>query len=399
MTSFIRFSIAFILFFYCNNSVAQRLFYDTKIPVKKLRVVPEQAKGGLLADMVTDLEYIPLKTNSKSDAIDYIMDVQVSDDRVGIISGELGQFFLYDLKGNLLKKIDKIKGFKSPDVNNKRGFTRIVKGDSYYELWNGMFKATVDMTGNIIDTLTISKEDAKDDGFGQSVINQFEIGKNGKFKFYGSFQNAKRKKQDILSFNDSVIVRYNPLDTIQMFLMGDDLSKIYNGKAYMSVMYSTKIFELDSTGISTIYDVVLPLKNTFDIQSNNVFKKDDFSQLNRIFEQLRDKALGFSNLISYKDYILFRVHRLSNPMFLAYNIKTNEVIGVSNIISDKSNDFMPFINYERIFVEGDYLYSFIYPSQVSAAKNKSADERHTMRKEYLDLEKFNNPVLVRFKLK
>src|SRR5690606_39631880 len=86
-------------------------------------------------------------------------------------------------------------------------------------------------------------------------------------------------------------------------------------------------------------------------------------------------------------------------MLLAYNLKTKQTYGLDNILRDASNDYLNFLDVNELFADGDYLYSFIFPHHVLSAKEKSKLEGHTMRKEYANLGKYNNPIIVRFKLK
>ena len=39
----------------------QNLIYAKDIPTEKLRIIPETTQGGTVSELLTDLEYIPLK--------------------------------------------------------------------------------------------------------------------------------------------------------------------------------------------------------------------------------------------------------------------------------------------------------------------------------------------------
>lgn len=384
---------------FCGNSYAQRLIYDHTIPVEKIRVVLEQTQGGKVSEMLTELEYIPLK-GGKADLVDYVSDIAIHGDKIGIISGNnKGYFYLYNIDGTLVKKITKIDGFKSPYPDVKQLFFDVSKEGDNFVLGHGLFKARVDLRGNIVDTSRTSQEDFKDDGFGQYVQEERDLGTEAKYKFYSLYQNEKRKKQDILSFNDSILISYNPLDTIKHYYTSAELSKVYKDKFYMTSGYNTKIFELDNAGIRQIYELVLPLRNTFDFKQATALKEDDHMKIYHYFNANNDKVYGLRGIVPYGDYLMFLAQRFHNPMWLAYNLKTKETYGLDNIIPDASNDYLDFFDVNKVFVEGDFFYSFIFPSQIHAAQEKCQLEGHKMRKEYADLAKYNNPILVRFKLK
>ena len=98
------YSLLITLFLIINLCQAQRLIYDDKIPVEKLRVVLEQTQGGKVSEMLTDLEYIPLQ-GGKNDLINYISDVVIHEGRIGIVTSNEGYFFLYNADGSFIKKI------------------------------------------------------------------------------------------------------------------------------------------------------------------------------------------------------------------------------------------------------------------------------------------------------
>jgi hypothetical protein len=393
-----KYLLCIAFFLSAHFSYAQRLIYDENIPVEKLRVVLEQSQGGKVSDMLSDLEYIPLQ-GGKNDLVDYISDIVIHGDKIGLVTGNEGHFFLYNSDGTFVKKITKINGFKSPYPNIKNLFFGVKKEDNDFVLEHGLFRARVDLSGNLVDTLTKSKEDVTDDGFGQYVQEEITIGA-ANYKFYNVYQSEKRKKQDILSCNDSVILKYNSLDTIRQFMTSSDLSKVYNGKSYLTAGYNTKVFELDSTGINKIYELILPLRNTFDLNKAIVggLNSTDFMKSYTYFNQNNSVVYALNNVFPYNDYLIFKVQRFHNPMWLAYNLKTKETYGLDNIIPDSSNDYLNYLDVNELFTDGDYLYSFIFPHHVLSAKDKSKLDGHTMRKEYADLGKYNNPILVRFKL-
>ncbi|MCA5004294.1 6-bladed beta-propeller [Sphingobacterium bovistauri] len=395
MSSYFLFIITFLS---AQISYGQRLIYDDKIPVEKLRVVLEQTQGGKVSDMLTDLEYIPLQ-GGKNNLVNYIADIVIHDNKIGLVTSNEGYFYLYNADGSFLKKITKIDGFKSP-YGEKALFYEVKKDSAGFILEHGAFRARVDLMGNLVDTLTRSDQNVKDDGFGQYVQDEIRIG-DAKYKCYGIYQSEKRKKQDVLLYNDSVILKYNVLDTIKQFLTVNHISKVHNDKAYLTAGYNTKIFELDSAGIAKIYDLVLPLRNTFDLEKAKAagLGSDDFMKTYNYLDQSNNVVYGLNNVFPYKDYLIFKAQRFHKPMWLVYNLKTKQTYGLDNILPDASNDYLNFFDVNELFVDGDYLYSFIFPHHVLAAKDKSKLEGHTMHKEYADLGRYNNPILVRFKLK
>ncbi|HMR19143.1 MAG TPA: 6-bladed beta-propeller [Sphingobacterium sp.] len=395
-TKRVTFLLLFISIFFKGE--AQRLIFDENIPVEKIRVVLEQTQGGTVSEMLTDLEYIPLQT-AKGDLIDRITDITILGDRVGVITNYgVGHFYLFALDGTLIKKISKIDGFKHENKNNKTLFSNMVAEDGKFVLSNYPFKAWVDTDGNILDTLTEKRNVAERED-GQYIHEQLSIRPDSTYYYYGTSYHDNRKRQDVLTLNDSVLIHYNPLDTnrTNFSMVSGGFSKWKNNKAYLSISQKTQIFVLGTRGIEKVYDIVFPLRNT--IGENEILKYKDWQDFYKYIQANQDKVLEVGATMRYGEYLIFKVGRWLKRPWLVYHPETKAIYGLNNIVPDKSNDYLDFLDQNTLFVEGDYLYSFIYPNQLRQAKNKALDERHTISKATADLEKYNNPVLVRFKLK
>lgn len=381
-----------------DPSYAQQLIYDENIPVEKIRIVLEQTRGGTVSDMLSDLEYIPLQ-GSRGDLIDYISDLAVVEDKLGVITqfNSGGHFYLYDLNtGTLINKITKIDGYKPDSRNRNTLFYNVMEEGGRFVLSTPTpLRVIVDTQGNVQDTLSykIPEEDE-----GQRVQQQVSFRPDLTYYYYNGSHNDKRTRRDALALNDSVLIRYSELDTNSYIsMLRGDISKPYAGKAYVTFLKHYKLFELQETGISKLYEIIFPLRNTIDFSDSTISSRDYNVFLNYIRANM-EKVHQIGRGVAYGDYLIFYVQRWQNPMWLAYNLKTKETYGLNNIVPDKSNDYLSFFDRE-LFVVGDYIYSMIYPHHVREAKNKSLDERHSISEKTADLEKHNNPILVRFKLK
>lgn len=134
-----------------------------------------------------------------------------------------------------------------------------------------------------------------------------------------------------------------------------------------------------------------------DSSTGQIYK--DYETYEKYIKANPQKVYGLGHVVPHHRYLIFLAGRYHDPRWIAYDLESKEAWGLDYIIPDKSNDYLSFFDTNDIITDGEYLYSYIYPQQVRSAKNKSMDERHSMRKEYADLEKYNNPVLVRFKIK
>lgn len=388
-----RLTLYVFLFLLSSTSQAQRLEYAADIPIEKLRLVLEQTQGGTVSELLTDLEYIPLQ-GGKNDLLNYISDMSMLDDRIGIIDtyGGNGYFYLYGLDGRLIKKITKIDGFKRPAGDtNKSLFYDIRKEKGKFVLSRGEFEVIVDRDGQIVDTLTRRFTSDK-------VSERLKFNDQSEYTYFSSRFDEKRKDTVVLKLNDRRLIHYNPLDTIRTyFSVSNVFSAIYKDRAFAVFPNQYRIFELQAEGISRVYELIFPLRNTLAFDDPDHFSDQENYQ--NYLRKNMDKVYGIGRLSLYHDFLLIYVARWANPNWIAYNLKTKEIYGLDNIIADPSNDYLDFFNTNHLFVEGDYIYSFIYPNDVRQAKNKSLDERHSVKKSFEVLEKANNPILVRFKLK
>lgn len=308
---------------------------------------------------------------------------------MGVLTSVEGFLHIYSLDGKLIKTITKIDGFK-PKWGNTL-FYDLDEKEGDFILTHADFKTIVDVQGNIKDTFTMELNDQN-----EFIERQFKVG-NSEYIQMDPRYSATKTTDHALLLGDSILVRYNPQDTMRnYFSAGDELYLPDAQRALLVFPYNYKIFELHEKGIHQIYDFIFPYKNTLDTV---IYQNKDPEEYATYFEENPNILYGIAHPMFHGDYLLLYAASLQRTSWLAHNLVTHETLGLNNIIPDESNDFMDLMGRDPIYSDGEYLFSFIYPHQVSLAKNKSLDERHTMRIEYRDLEKHNNPILVRFKIK
>lgn len=370
-----------------NSLLAQRLIYSKDIPVEKIRIVPETALGGTINERISDLEYIPLKAN-KNQLLDQAYTCILSNNRIGILSGK-GHLYLYNIQGDLIKIFDQIPGVKKIREDNLF-FNHITTTEKGFRLTQGMRYVNVDWDGNLIDTITI-KEDT-------TSHYTTTIGNSSWHYSVPQFHNKKIMETKTLSQGDRTIVTYQKMDSIfQPYNSYGSLSEIQkNNKAYAKFTYSTHLFELDSSGVSKVYQFIFPLKNTLNLEE--VIKLKDFMPVIQYMNAHQSVITGIGDVFPYRDYLMVQL-QLKGNFTIAINMKTKEIIGLRNIIPNKDNDYLAFMNRNILGTDGEYLYSILFPEDIRQAIGKSIDERHPVSDHLKALEKVNNPIFVRFKLK
>lgn len=370
-----------------DSLVAQRLIYSKDIPVEKIRIVPETALGGTINERISDLEYIPLKAN-KNQLLDQAYTCILSNNRIGILSGK-GHLYLYNIQGDLIKIFDQIPGVKKIKEDNLF-FNHITTTEKGFRLTQSMRYVNVDWDGNLIDTITI-KEDT-------TSHYTTTIGNSSWHYSVPQFHNKKIMETKTLSQGDRTIVTYQKMDSIfQPYNSYGSLSEIQkNNKAYAKFTYSTNLFELDSSGVSKVYQFIFPLKNTLNLEE--VIKLKDFMPVIQYMNAHQSVITGIGDVFPYRDYLMVQL-QLRGNFAIAINMKTKEIIGLRNIIPNKDNDYLAFMNRNILGTDGEYLYSILFPEDIRQAIGKSIDERHPVSDHLKALEKVNNPIFVRFKLK
>ncbi|MCS3554007.1 MULTISPECIES: 6-bladed beta-propeller [unclassified Sphingobacterium] len=367
--------------------LAQRLIYSKDIPVEKIRIVPETAMGGTISERISDLEYIPLKA-SKNQLLDQVYRCTLTPDRIGILSGK-GYLYLYDIKGNLIKIFDQIPGVKKVKDDHLL-FNNIVATKKGFRLTQGMRYINVDWDGNFIDTVAI-----KPDTTSHATTT---IGSSSWHYLTPQFHDKKNMETKALRLEDSTIVTFQKMDSIyQPYNSYGSLSEVKkNNKAYASFTYSTQLFELDSLGVSKVYQFIFPLRNTLNL--DEVVKIKDYMPLFQYINAHQGVITGIGDVFPYRDYLIIQLQK--NGSFpIALNPTTKEIIGLQNIIPDKSNDYLAFMDRSTLGTDGEFMYSILFPEDIRQAMGKSVDERHPVSDRLKALEKNNNPIFVRFKLK
>lgn len=236
----------------------QNLIYTKGIPTEKIRIIPETTQGGTVSELLSDLEYIPLK-GTKNQLLSEVVEMNCNTDRIGILNSK-GEFYLYDIGGNLLKIINSVIGQKEEKEKWSMLFHNIQFNEHGFELSHAYIKARYDLNGNFIYTIS----NRKNKGDYATPIG------TKKWTYHSPrLCNPQIKTTDALKLGDSVIVKYEKLDSVLIsYGVHQALSPNINNKAYASFDYTTKLFELDNNGVSKIYQFVFPLKKRWQLNSN-----------------------------------------------------------------------------------------------------------------------------------
>lgn len=371
---------------------AQSLQYSDKIPVEELRLSLQHALGGVVGERIQDLNYFQLYAKNKNEIINSVNNFIVNEDNIIITSNGSGDkfwmedIFLIKKEGGLINKIpSKALGLAESETINavrswKDGFI-IGSSQSNFFIQNN---------GNIRKSIISDHSVFPDDSI---KLNQ------AAWYYYNSRDMKKKHDNTALKVNNEIMIQYGADRKADFFYdITSNFSNISKGDtiAYASFVNNYDVFELNDTAIQKIYKIMLPLENTLDTSLYYKISTDD--SLTNFQKRTPNAIIGFDQILKYKDYLLLNLKSISgDKTWIAINLLTNELISLSNILPDTSNDFLPIMGWNQyLTTDGKYLYSVIYPNEIEDSKSKCEEENHPMTKKNKDLLNSINPILVRF---
>ena len=361
-----------------NYSFSQRLSYSRRIPIEQYRIDVDHAFGGNVQAIISHLEYIPLAGNTSNKLIQGIFKIEMLEDTLGILSSKEKQaiLFLYRTNGQLIKMIDILQHVNIP---KDQSIFEMKVWDNQFVLSTANYKIAIDARGENISVVKQVYE-ASD-----SVRINSAIWK------YAPYDQEQPFPSPALRRNGHTIIQYE-----QGRIYNDDFTASYlspvkknTALSYLNIPPQQKVFVLDKDSVVKIYDFIFPLKNIID--TSVVYTDKEYINL-----KMKPNIISsMDNIIQHNDFLLFN----SGISTYAFNVKTKSFLNFESIIPDSSNDFIILQSSQKIFTDGEYLYTIIYPIRVREAEQKCKEEHHMMRDAYQKLKNHKNPILVKFKLK
>jgi len=371
--------LVFLFLLQMTAAKAQNIAYSPDIPVEQHRIVIDHALGGTVSEWIDDLSYIPLEVENKSDIFQSVYRTGIIGNSIGILPNDGKKFYIYSTEGRLIKMIDINKIARPP---HSEGVQDMKVWNDYFVLSTMNYKIKMDNKG---ENIVLLKEKQR---YGSDSI---QIGEAvWKYTRYDSLDNPNVA----LTMNGSPIIKYR--ETRKKYFFDKDAYfspvSIPHGLSYFLLDSHYKIFELDELKVNRIYDFIFPQHNIVD--TSVVYRShSDFA--NKVIQQ-ENKIHAFDRIIRYGDYLIFKA---GHYRFYGFNIVTKDFIGFSDIVPDKSNDYMEVFSHFPVLTDNEYLYTFMASYSVQHAMETCEEESHTMRAAYKDLLKQYNLILVRFKLK
>jgi len=392
-------------------SKAQRLIYPDTVPTEEIRISPDHAMGGNVSDYLEDIQYFKLEKPRKG-WIDRVWYAYTVACKLVLIDDVNGDMYIYDNDGKLIKD-----GFVPERVVKKNRSTNNVDNRSLYiSDWDKKKKnhegITMDgdrynLRGEWLDELVLLEPV----GFQASVKLD-----DMTWVFYNNPRRAHFKKMDA-----PVVIRAG--ETLAPLLRFDTLSidfqkvppssessfstSVSNGNmiAHYSHPFSYEVVEISASGVDKVYKFVLPQKHTV---AENIYELPEYRERGNLayFQDIEANHVLIRNIrgvIRYGDYLLFDFScRRSCHGFYAYSLTDKEFVNISRLVPDESSDFLPLFsrNNSCLLSDGEYLYSLVYARDINEhIRDFYERNKRVVPNRVKDLANYDNPILVRFKLK
>ncbi|MCS3556214.1 MULTISPECIES: hypothetical protein [unclassified Sphingobacterium] len=381
--------ILLYIFFHSFTVKGQKLLYSSEVPVEEVRISPKHASGGLVRDKISNLHYIPISSVKKEDIINFINKMCITDSTLAVLSNANNKFQLINTSGKITKTF-LASDFKIP---HSEPIQNMISEDGGFTLSLIHYVVKINNQGQY-NVIELPKETQQSD-------NSIKINKTI-WSYFSPDNVIERKSLTAIQMNDTPVIAYKDFNPLSYSNNLDrNLSQVDSKtkKCFAFFTNNYELFELDEHGLQKVYKFIFP--KDISVDTAKLYSLKDKDEADRFMEESKDKLLGFNQVLPYKDYLLLQLKSYAGDhTWIAINKTNKEVLNIKNILPDSTNDYLPIMGWNDILLtDGEYLYSVLYPNEVSAARNKSEEEKHQMKRENANLIKSNNPILVKFKLK
>lgn len=401
--------LLFSLFFWVSL-YGQKLIIPDSTHVQEIRISPSDAFGGTVSELLDSVLYFKLEKPSK-DWVGNLHNYYIINDKLVLSDGLIkGDMWLYNLTGKFIKK----PTVSSDIVRNNTIFYNV---DNTHLYLSDVYSEKANSEGVIMDGLKFS--------LNGDLLEEFPLRykkyKGKKLQIEGTVwfdkdefwflrpQRAYKESNNVILYQKTTSEEILPLlsiDTtdrdyskIQIHNTNQFFTSFTKDKNYLyySNPFSYEVAEVTKDGLEKVYKFILPLKNTasLEVYDNKTYKKNKFD----FFKANPDLVVAIDNINRYKQYLLFTLNRGLKGRF-AYSLNNGELINLAKIVPDQSNEYLPIFSSINPYLvsDGTYLYTIIYSNDVNASINEFYKGK-VLPEKIKDLSKFNNPILVRFKLK
>lgn len=378
--------------------------------VRSLRIDPYVANGGPMSQVFSEINFIPLETTKESLFGD-IRQLEVTEKSYVILDDDTKCILTFDKQGKYRSKIElaKVLGAGALNIRELRvhHFELNRSGNEYTIQVYIDGKLYTFNSGSKL--LKIEKQNRYEPGEFRDLqegVRAFSYNKDSggtdRARYYYALTKngqtfAKYWQVDTSAYNNSAELAVGG----PAFIETDD-----PGVFHVVKSYDYNIYRLDNKGMSTAYRLIFPGKNTLpaDFNTNDVYlgKKIDY------FFKHTDNIFGIGYTYKIGDFLYFKCGSLSAEIrkigSLVYDLKRDHLVSLNRLDPDTLSHYLPVIGeWHNDFkkFDGTYLYSSLSSLTMQAfyeqEKKKKREYPPAMQNYFRNLNKMNNPVLIRLK--
>lgn len=356
----------------------------TKIQINPKKIEKDNNFISLFSDSIT---YIPLETKDDF-LIGDIDKIIVKENKIFILDKVSEVIFCFDLQnGNFLYKIDSRGSGPGEYISIENFIVDSNDNVLIYSSSQGIFKYN---NGKFIDKIE-SRIIASDFYLNKDSSINFYTGRLPNESIFNDFPNQYRL---VKVNNNKIEENYLP------YIYNDNYLKIPSGmNSFYSLDDTLHLIEYLNQEIYSFHDDILKPKYKFFFTTNN----ETFN-----FSQKAESNLLIMEKIKNNDYTMLNSIIESNGyLFLSYNLKNIEMYSYIQKNKNKINNIGMFyfddfnnipLGAEFLYSTGDELIGYVEPNIfLDLLNNKDVSSNLKLLKD--KTETFNNPIIVKLKLK
>lgn len=406
-----------LCFLISQFSIAQTGKVDST-SMRTLRIDPQAARGAKVSQLFDEVTFIPLETNKES-IFGRINTLKVIKGYYLVFDYNTKSVLIFYENGKYKTKINASKIAQEKGDKSKTDFygfiSEEVSKQTLIKIFTEKYCYYFDLDGKQVNkVLTKNASYNTDVKFGDSSTTvrlnyRYKKGQDSTYYEFGVVHN----KKDSVGYFPFPLKRY---ETDEFWSSGSRFTQFgVPNEMFFVNYYEYNIYKIAPSKVSLAFRVIFPANNSLpqDFKTNPIYvkKRGEYFQKNpRVFFGIGDTYLFGNNL-----YLKMANYGFEPDLkkALIYNLKTGEIISISDIepderssflpITDASGNFYDFRNYGFHLYQDGYLYTSYSSLAMFAFKEQLSDKYNSFSQEMTEYfkaqSKTSNPVLIRLKPK
>lgn len=368
-------------------------------PVHKIRLDPDNARGGNVSDFFEDVSFIPLETNKES-LFGQIYQMQVTNECLIIYDSETNAILIFEHNGKFRAKINRRKPneyFGSFTLN--RDDHEIILNTKelllFYD-YNGVFLREQKIDLNLGRILHLGKDSSP--RYALHINRPTKASKEDSIAYDLAFtDNFEELTKELFP--------YNPRNEWYQYNLPQNIFTDQGDGTFMfSFPYRYNVFEMSSKGIIQEFNFVFPEKHSlpFGFATELSFAKNRKEHIFNPKSENYNHYIFLGPFYRYGDWILFFGDRIvsymSNYSDFIYNLKTKDTFSLNLLMGTEMSGFMPVLQASQwqkmLAVYQDRLYTSMSSANYMRALERLKKDGKEIEDKLPSISNKDNPVVI-----